>query len=63
VKLNREDYIAVDERLYRPAEVYELRGNFSKAEKKMGWRPTVTFEGLVKLMVENDLEKYSKCKE
>lgn len=39
----------------RPAEVDKLRGDASKARKKLGWKPSVDFEGLVKLMVEAEL--------
>lgn len=57
VGLNWQDYVVVDERLYRPAEVHELRGDFSKAKQKFGWQPTIKFEELVKMMVEADLER------
>jgi len=56
VSLNWEDYVAVDEAFYRPAEVNILRGDFTKAQKKLNWRPTVKFEELVKIMVDADLE-------
>ena len=39
----------------RPAEVDMLRGDASKAREKLGWKPSVNFEGLVKLMVEAEL--------
>ena len=57
VDLNWQDYVVIDERLYRPAEVYELRGDFSKAKKKLRWEPRIVFEELVKMMVESDLER------
>lgn len=63
VGLNWMDYVVVDENLYRPAEVYELRGDFSKAERKLGWKPKVKFKELVKIMVETDIERLSKWKE
>jgi len=44
----------------RPAEVDMLIGDSSKAEKQLGWKPSVDFEGLVKLMVEAELEEESK---
>ncbi|MDQ3702035.1 MAG: GDP-mannose 4,6-dehydratase [Chloroflexota bacterium] len=53
---NWQDYIVVDPALLRPAEVDLLIGSPAKAREKLGWRPEVTFEGLVKLMVEADLE-------
>lgn len=55
VNLNWEDYVAFDERYLRPAEVDLLIGDPTKAKEQLGWQPTVTFEGLVKLMVDADL--------
>ncbi|MCS6803926.1 MAG: GDP-mannose 4,6-dehydratase [Acidobacteriota bacterium] len=54
--LDYRQYVVIDEKLYRPAEVVALRGDWSKAERVLGWRPTVGFEALVKMMVEADLE-------
>ncbi|MFE4105568.1 GDP-mannose 4,6-dehydratase [Almyronema epifaneia] len=56
VNLNWEDYVAFDPRYLRPAEVDLLIGDPSKAKTKLGWEPSITFEGLTKLMVEADLE-------
>ncbi|MGG6238281.1 GDP-mannose 4,6-dehydratase [Nodosilinea sp. AN01ver1] len=56
VNLNWQDYVAFDERYLRPAEVELLIGDPSKAKAKLGWEPTVTFEELVHLMVEADLQ-------
>ena len=47
--------VRVSEKYYRPSEVDVLIGNSSKAEKKLGWKPEVQLEELVKLMVESDL--------
>ena len=55
VGLKWTDYVKIDEKFYRPAEVFELRGDYSKAKKKLGWEPIVSFEELVKTMVETDL--------
>ena len=60
VGLNWKDYVVIDKALYRPAEVYLLRGDYSKAKKKLGWQPTVNFEELVKMMVKADLERIKK---
>jgi len=60
VDLDYRDYIVVDDRLYRPSDVNILQGDASKARKKMGWLPSITFEELIKEMVERDLEWYSK---
>ena len=48
-------YVVVDPALLRPAEVDLLIGNPAKARRRLGWRPEVSFEGLMKLMVESDL--------
>ncbi|MFN8621064.1 MAG: GDP-mannose 4,6-dehydratase [Chloroflexota bacterium] len=55
VGLDWEQHVEVDPRYLRPNEVHELRGDASKAERVLGWRPTVTFHGLVRLMLEADL--------
>ena len=52
------DYVADDQRLYRPAEVNILQGNASKALKTFGWSPSVRFQGLVKEMVAADCEAF-----
>ena len=55
--LDYRDYVEADPNLLRPAEVCHLRGNFSKAERELGWRPTVAFEQLIQMMVEEDLAR------
>jgi len=60
VGLDWEDYVVVDERYLRPAEVYDLRGDASTARKKLGWTPDTSFEDLVRMMVVSDVETYSK---
>ena len=58
VGLNYEDYVVVDPAFYRAAEVDILLGDPTKARKTLGWNPTKTsFQELVNLMVESDLEK------
>lgn len=54
--LNPADYIEIDPRYFRPAEVDLLLGDASKAKEKLGWTATTTLEELAKLMVDNDLE-------
>ena len=56
VGLDYKDYVADDQRLYRPAEVNILQGNASKAKEKLGWSAVVRFEELVKEMVSADCE-------
>ena len=57
VELNWEDYVVMDKKFYRPVDVYQLIGDFSKAKRKFGWQPTIKFEDLVKMMVEADLKR------
>lgn len=57
VDLDWKDYIAVDQRFFRPSEVYELRGDFSKAKRILGWQPSIKFKELIGMMVKNDLER------
>jgi len=54
--LDWERYVEVDPRYLRPAEVDVLEGDASLARERLGWKPTVTFDELVELMVEADLE-------
>lgn len=54
--LNWEDYVVVDPKHYRPAEVDLLIGDASKAGRVLGWEPQVNFEQLVRMMVDADLQ-------
>lgn len=56
VGLNYEDYVRVDPKFYRPAEVDQLVGDPSKARRVLGWEPRVSFEELIRIMVDADLE-------
>ena len=56
VGLDYREFVKVDERYYRPAEVDQLIGDASKAGKVLGWEPTYTFRELIKEMVAADLE-------
>lgn len=49
------DYVRVDERFIRPADVDRLVGDATKAREKLGWVPEVTFEELISMMIEHDL--------
>jgi GDPmannose 4,6-dehydratase len=60
---NWEDYIEIDQKFKRPSDLVYLRGNASKAEKNLGWKPKTDLQELIKLMIESDLElveKYEK---
>jgi len=50
-----ESYVKIDPRFIRPAEVDILRGNYSKAQKHLGWTPKTSFEDMVMKMVTNDI--------
>jgi GDPmannose 4,6-dehydratase len=58
--LDYKDFMVIDKRFIRPAEVDLLIGDSSKAKKKLGWTPNVKFENLVKMMVDADLELLEK---
>ena len=55
-KSGRKVIVEIDEKYYRPAEVDVLLGDSSKAKNILGWEPKVKFDGLVKLMIQHDLE-------
>src|SRR5207244_3959652 len=55
VVLDWEDFVKVDPKYFRPAEVDVLLGDPTKARSVLGWRPRVSFKELVKLMVESDM--------
>jgi len=54
--------VEVDPEYFRPTEVEQLKGDFSKAKKILGWEPKTTFHDLVKIMVKADWEKIKKHK-
>jgi GDPmannose 4,6-dehydratase len=56
VDLDWQEYVKVDEKFFRPAEVNILLGDSSKAQDQLGWKPRVSFEGMVQMMVDRDLE-------
>jgi GDPmannose 4,6-dehydratase len=65
VDLDYHDFVEFDPKYTRPSEVDVLLGDSTKARKALGWRPEVDFRGLVKMMMEHDLElsrreKYGK---
>ncbi len=60
VGLNYQDYVVQDQRFYRPAEVDLLVSDPSKAARELGWKTKVSFKGLVEMMVEADLRRFSK---
>ena len=61
VGLKWKDYVVVDPKFLRPAEVDYLMGDCSKAKRVLGWTPEVTFQGLVHMMVDSDLERLKRA--
>ena len=55
--LKWKDYVVIDPALLRPAEVDHLVGDPSKAKKELGWEPQVSFQELIEMMVEADLDR------
>jgi GDPmannose 4,6-dehydratase len=60
VGLDWEPYVKIDDAFKRPAEVDLLVGNPAKAERVLGWKPTTSFEQLIRLMVDADLKLLSR---
>ena len=60
VGLDPDEYIKIDPRFMRPAEVEELRGDPAKAAAQLGWRPEVDFEELMTMMVDADLARLTR---
>ncbi|MDB4637358.1 MAG: GDP-mannose 4,6-dehydratase [Planctomycetaceae bacterium] len=60
--LDWNDFVEIDPRYYRPAEVDLLQGDYSKAEKELGWKPRTSFKELVELMVGSDLDEAEREK-
>ena len=56
--LNWKDYVVIDNDLKRPAEVDYLQGDYSKAERILGYKPQTKFKDLIKWMVDEELKKY-----
>jgi GDPmannose 4,6-dehydratase len=54
--LDWQSFVETDPRYLRPSEVDELCGDATKAQQRIGWKPTVTFHQLVRLMVDADVE-------
>jgi GDPmannose 4,6-dehydratase len=59
VGLDWKQYVVVDKRFYRSAEVFELCGDYRKAKEVLSWRPELNFHEIVEMMVEKDLSLLS----
>jgi GDPmannose 4,6-dehydratase len=62
VGLNWRDYVIVDSKFVRPAEVDLLLGDCTKAKERLDWKLEVTFEQLVMMMVESDVNRLNRLK-
>lgn len=60
VGLSYEDYVVIDPKFYRPAEVDILLGDPTKAKNKMGWEPETSLEELIHMMVDADLQRVNR---
>jgi len=61
VGLDYKDYVSTNEKYYRPAEVDLLQGDPSKAGRELGWKNSICLDDLIKEMVENDLQFFSRA--
>src|SRR5258708_2606561 len=57
--LDYKDYVISDQRFFRPTEIKSLKGDYAKAKKDLGWEPKTSFEDLITLMVDSDLETFT----
>ena len=55
--LDWQQYVRIDPRYFRPAEVDVLMGDYSRARERLGWEPTIRFPALVRMMVDHDRER------
>jgi GDPmannose 4,6-dehydratase len=60
IGLDYRDHVEVAQDLLRPADVYHLRGDYSKARERLVWEPDVSFERMIEMMVDSDLDLLSR---
>jgi len=58
VDLDWQAHVVTDDRLLRPTEIKALKGDYSQAKKDLGWEPKTSFEALIQMMVDADLERF-----
>lgn len=58
VGLDYKNHVVSNKKLHRPTEIKDLKGDYSLAKKDLGWEPEITFENLMRLMVDADLERF-----
>ncbi len=59
VGLDWREHVISDQRFFRPTEIKPLRADFSQAKRDLGWQPRTSFENLIRLMVDADLQRFS----
>lgn len=59
--LDWQKYVKVDERFLRPLDVELLQGDYSRAKRSLGWEPKVKFGELIEIMVNEDLNRWTRC--
>lgn len=62
VGLDWEQHVVSDDRFRRPTEIAASRGDYARAKRELGWEPRTTFENLVKIMVDADLERFRRLR-
>ena len=60
LELDYKEYVEIDQRYFRPTEVDVLFGDSTKAQKELGWKPKVSFDQLIDMMIEADPELAEK---
>jgi GDPmannose 4,6-dehydratase len=58
--LEYRDHVEIAQDFLRPADVFHLRGDYTKARQRLGWEPNVSFEQMTEMMVDSDLELISR---
>ncbi|MGA2417212.1 MAG: GDP-mannose 4,6-dehydratase [Candidatus Sulfotelmatobacter sp.] len=58
--LDYRDHVEIAQDFLRPADVFHLRGDYTKARQRLGWEPNVSFEQMTEMMVDSDIELISK---
>ena len=60
VKLDWQDHVSTDKRYLRPLDVPSIAGDYSKANKRLGWRPKTDFAKLVRILVKEEVKRWSR---
>lgn len=60
VGLDWQEYVKIDKRFFRPLDVPLLAGDYSKAEKELGWKPRTKFNRLVEIIVKEEVSRWER---